>query len=135
MKPANAYPFMFSHVSTKDSRLNKPEPLPEYYQKGCDYFYPNSNYYSYSDFYKDQFRNYFEDPDDDFHYQYQKADITDFGEQESDYPYSVFGLKKSDSHEDMKKAYRSAILKAHPDKGGSADEFRFYQEAWQYYSS
>ena len=45
MSPYIAYPFMFSHVSTKDSRLNKPEPLPEHYQKGCDYFYRNSFYF------------------------------------------------------------------------------------------
>ena len=42
--------------------------------------------------------------------------------------------QKENNFEDMKKAYRSAILKAHPDKGGDADEFRFYQEAWQSYS-
>lgn len=133
MSPSIAYPFMFSNVSTKDSPLNRPEPLPEYYQKAFDYrFTHKENNY---DFYKEKYQNFFEDEFNDFKYKYEKADITDFGEQETDYPYSVFGLKRSDSHEDMKKAYRSAILKAHPDKGGDADEFRFYQEAWQDYSS
>ena len=54
-------------------------------------------------------------------------------EREPDYPYSVFGLKKSSSDEDMKKAYRKSILKTHPDKGGNAELFRKIQEAWEYF--
>lgn len=54
---------------------------------------------------------------------------------EPDYPYSVFGLKKSASNEDMKKAYRKSVLKAHPDKGGSAEAFRKIQEAWNYFKN
>ena len=50
-----------------------------------------------------------------------------------DYPYSFFGLKKSDSNEDMKKAYRKFVLKAHPDKGGSAEAFRKVMEAYNYF--
>ncbi len=52
---------------------------------------------------------------------------------EPDYPYSVFGLKKSASNEDMKKAYRKSVLKEHPDKGGTAEGFRKIQEAWEYF--
>tara|TARA_R100001594_G_scaffold18974_1_gene37089 strand:- start:4596 stop:5024 length:429 start_codon:yes stop_codon:yes gene_type:complete len=51
-----------------------------------------------------------------------------------DYPYSVFGLKKSASNEDMKKAYRKEVRKAHPDKGGSAELFRKIREAWEYFT-
>lgn len=54
---------------------------------------------------------------------------------DKDYPYSVFGLKKSSSNDDMKKAYRKAILKTHPDKGGSSEAFRRVKEAWDYFSS
>jgi len=54
-----------------------------------------------------------------------------------DYPFNVFGLKKSASQEDMKKAYRSKILETHPDKTGedSEDQFREVQEAYEYYRS
>jgi len=51
-----------------------------------------------------------------------------------DYPYSVFGLQKSASNEDMKKAYRKEVRKAHPDKGGSAELFRKIREAWEYFT-
>ena len=51
-----------------------------------------------------------------------------------DYPYNVFGLKKSASDDDMKKAYRKAILKAHPDKGGSNELFRKIRQAWEYFN-
>ena len=54
---------------------------------------------------------------------------------DNDYPYSVFGLTKSASDEDVKKAYRKSILKAHPDKGGTAELFRKVREAWDYFSS
>ena len=55
---------------------------------------------------------------------------------EIDYPYSVFGLKRSASDEDMKRAYRKSVLKSHPDKpGGSNEAFRKVQEAWEYFRS
>lgn len=52
---------------------------------------------------------------------------------DENYPYNVFGLKKSASQEDVKKAYRKEILKSHPDKGGSNELFRKIQEAWEYF--
>ncbi len=53
---------------------------------------------------------------------------------DKDYPYSVFGLKRSASEEDVKKAYRKKILKAHPDKGGTNELFRKIRDAWEYFS-
>lgn len=53
---------------------------------------------------------------------------------DKDYPYNVFGLKRSASDEDMKKAYRKAVLKAHPDKGGSNELFRKIRQAWEYFT-
>tara|TARA_R110000744_G_scaffold207308_1_gene325974 strand:- start:696 stop:1136 length:441 start_codon:yes stop_codon:yes gene_type:complete len=50
-----------------------------------------------------------------------------------DYPYSVFGLKKSASADDMKKAYRKSVMKAHPDKGGTAELFRKVRQAWDFF--
>ena len=52
----------------------------------------------------------------------------------SDYPYCVFGLKKSSSDEDMKSAYRKSVLKAHPDRGGSNELFRKVRGAWEYFT-
>ena len=43
-------------------------------------------------------------------------------------------LKKSASNEDMKKAYRKEVRKAHPDKGGSAELFRKIRQAWEYFT-
>ena len=53
---------------------------------------------------------------------------------EPDYPYCVFGLKKSSSDEDMKSAYRKSVLKAHPDRGGSNELFRKVRGAWEYFT-
>ena len=54
---------------------------------------------------------------------------------ERDYPYSVFGLKRSASDDDVKKAYRKSVLKAHPDKGGSTELFRKVREAWEHFTN
>ena len=56
-------------------------------------------------------------------------------EDQIDYPYSVFGLKRSASDEDMKKAYHQAVRETHPDKTGcdSEDAFREVQEAYEFY--
>lgn len=61
----------------------------------------------------------------------------EYEEYDDEYPHSVFGLKKSASQEDMKKAYRKAVRETHPDKTGedSEDEFREVQEAWEYYKT
>jgi len=62
---------------------------------------------------------------------------SEYEEYDDEYPHSVFGLKKSASQEDMKKAYRKAVRETHPDKTGedSEDEFREVQEAWEYYTN
>jgi hypothetical protein len=54
---------------------------------------------------------------------------------DKDYPYCVFGLSKSASDDDMKKAYRKSVLRAHPDKGGTPELFRKVREAWDYFKS
>tara|TARA_R110000787_G_scaffold222123_2_gene330823 strand:- start:1074 stop:1457 length:384 start_codon:yes stop_codon:yes gene_type:complete len=116
------YEFMFS----KDDG-SRGDPLPDYY-KG-DYRYKQKEQDTYDYDFPDDFtrRNPFEDFTGD------KSDITDFGETDDEYPYSVFGLKRSSSDEDMKKAYRDAMLKTHPDKGGDVQEFRMYREAWEWH--
>ena len=79
------------------------------------------------------------DPFGDFGRRSHPCDFEDYGEdkepQDYNYPYSVFGLKKSASQEDMKRAYRDAVRATHPDKTGcdTEDEFREVQEAYEYY--
>ena len=52
-----------------------------------------------------------------------------------DYPFSVFKMQRSSSHEDMKAAYKKAILSTHPDKTDydSDDDFIEVQTAWDRY--
>ena len=45
--------------------------------------------------------------------------------------YSVLGIAKTATELEIKKAYRKAVLKAHPDKGGSSDLFRKVQHAYE----
>ena len=56
---------------------------------------------------------------------------------DEDYPYCIFGLKRSASDEDMKKAYHKAVRETHPDKTGSdeSEGFREVQEAYEYYTN
>lgn len=78
----------------------------------------------------ERFKNFFEG-----FYGYDKGFNTEEKESlDKDYPYNVFGLKRSASDDDMKKAYRKAVLKAHPDKGGSNELFRKIRQAWEYFT-
>lgn len=45
--------------------------------------------------------------------------------------YSVLGIAKTATELEIKKAYRKAVIKAHPDKGGSSDLFRKVQHAYE----
>lgn len=45
--------------------------------------------------------------------------------------YVTLGVKSSASSEELKKAYRSRLRAAHPDTGGSHDQFVQVQEAWE----
>jgi len=123
------YEFMFS----KDSG-SRGDPLPDYYKGDYRYKQKEQDTYDYDKTDDDNFHtNSRRNPFEDFTCPDGKADITDFGENDDEYPYSVFGLKRSSSDEDMKKAYRDAMLKSHPDKGGDVEEFRMYREAWEWH--
>lgn len=46
-------------------------------------------------------------------------------------PYEVLGVSPTVSDDELRKAYRVALRKAHPDTGGSASQFDAVQRAWQ----
>lgn len=46
-------------------------------------------------------------------------------------PYEVLGVDAAASDEELKRAYRRRLRETHPDTGGSAEEFRAVQQAWQ----
>jgi len=45
--------------------------------------------------------------------------------------YQTLGVKKTDSKEKIKKAYRKKSMKAHPDQGGTAEEFDSINKAYR----
>ncbi|KAG9133383.1 hypothetical protein Leryth_021694 [Lithospermum erythrorhizon] len=45
--------------------------------------------------------------------------------------YDVLGVQKSSSQEDIKKAYRKAAIKNHPDKGGDPEKFKEISHAYE----
>ena len=45
--------------------------------------------------------------------------------------YEALGCARDADDATLKKAYRQAALVAHPDKGGTDDEFQVINEAWQ----
>lgn len=84
------------------------------------------------DKFREFFRNY--DPFQDFG---QRDDPLDeeYEEHGPDYPYGVFGLKRSASEEDMKSAYRQKVMETHPDKTheDTEDQFIIIQDAYEFY--
>ena len=115
-----AYPLMWSHVSTPDAPMEPPEPLPDYYKQEFKYQYSNFEREEY--FYDDS--NYFGNPFEDFQ---SKREY----EEEANENYSVLGLKRSASDEDIKQAFREKALATHPDKGGDPEEFKKVREAYE----
>ena len=117
---ANPYPLMWS--------LGNQDHLPcgelqEHYQ-GTPYSYKNfereERWYSDSNF----FGNPFEEE--------RKRPF--FFEEEweaEDENYSILGLKRSASQEDIKNAFRKKALETHPDKGGDPEEFKKVREAYE----
>ena len=87
------------------------------------------------DYYK-FFKHFFETFEEDEGERRHPIDF-EFEEHDDEYPFSVFGLKKSASQEDMKKAYHKAARDTHPDKTGenTEDEFREIQEAFEHYQA
>jgi len=119
-----AYPMMWSHVLLKGEKPFSTE-LPEHY-KGDPFAYR----YKYSNFEREEYfyndSNYFGNPfEDDF-----KSKREYMEEEETNY--SVLGLKRSASQEEIKQAFREKARETHPDKiGGDGEEFRKVREAYE----
>jgi hypothetical protein len=115
-----AYPLMWSHIQLKGEPPIKTEPLPDYYQTGYKYHYSNfereESWYDDSNFFGNPFQDDFKD---------HRQDL------EEDENYSVLGLKRSASDEDIKQAFREKALLCHPDKGGDPEDFRKVREAYE----
>jgi len=45
--------------------------------------------------------------------------------------YKILSVDKNSSHEEIKKAYRRASMKHHPDRGGNAEEFKKINRAYE----
>ena len=115
-----AYPLMWSHVSTKDSPMKPPEPLPEYYQGKpfWEYFNREESWYDDSNMFEDPF----EDPDCNIGVNRMKRSSS----------HEILGVDHDASLSEIKQAYREKILETHPDKvGGDGSEFIKIQEAYQ----
>lgn len=46
-------------------------------------------------------------------------------------PYEVLGVGASAGDDELRRAYRRRLRETHPDTGGTAEEFRAVQDAWQ----
>ena len=108
--------------------------LPDYYEEYQNEMKRKKEEFEENQRQRDRERWRHFDPFGDFG---RRSHPCDFQEEEHDYdyPFSVFGLKKSASQEDMKRAYRDAVRSTHPDKTGddTEDQFREVQEAYEYY--
>ena len=116
-----------------DHKINEKD-LPEYYQDSqIPSPYINTNRDSGEGWTKEESWSY--DRFTGFAETEYDNDMSHPYETEDEYPQCVFGLRRSSSYEEMKKAYRKAMLESHPDKGGDPEEFRIYRQAWEDYES
>ncbi len=124
MSESCANPLMWSHVLLPGDKPWSKE-LPEHYQGDpFAYRYKYSNFEREEHFYNDS--NFFGNPfEDDFKSQREYRE-------EEDENYSLLGLKRSASQEDIKQAFRDKARETHPDKiGGDGEEFRKVREAYE----
>ncbi len=100
--------------------------LPEHYQGDPWGTYKNyekeEHWYSDSNF----FGNPFQEERQSFFFE---EDLE--ADSESARNYSILGIKRSASQEDIKNAFRQKARETHPDKGGDEEEFKKVREAYE----
>ena len=64
-----------------------------------------------------------------------EADESSQGEVDNKEFYDIIGVDQKATQEDIKKAYRKKVVKAHPDKGGDVEEFKKLQAAYEVLSN
>lgn len=62
-------------------------------------------------------------------------DSSDNGEVDNKEFYDIIGVPQEASADDIRKAYRKKVIKAHPDKGGDVEEFKKLQAAYEILSN
>lgn len=99
--------------------------LPEHYQGDPQWKY--NNVQDESKWWNDS--NFFDNPfEDDF----EKSSSNPFESYKDDEHYSVLGLKRSASQEDIKEAFRAKARETHPDKiGGDGEQFKIVRESYE----
>ncbi len=66
----------------------------------------------------------------DFNQRFTKDEIEEILNMAS--PYTILGISKDATNDEIKKAYRKLMLIHHPDKGGDPDTCRKVMAAYQY---
>lgn len=123
---ANPYPLMWSLGNQDHLPCGE---LPEHY-RGTPYSYENfekeEHWYSDSNFYGNPFEEEQGSRKSFFFEEDLEAECQCLSEN-----YSILGIKRSASQEDIKNAFRQKALETHPDRGGSKEEFVKVREAYE----
>ena len=115
------YPLMFSHVQTDKNKPIINEPLPDYYNNNnyWNFFHKEESWWDDSNIFEDPF----EDVKDEFEFEFYPMKKSN--------SYEILEVEKDASKEEIKKAFREKVLKVHPDRGGTKEEFVELREAYE----
>ena len=108
------------------------EPLPKHY-RGKPFWQTRkeSENWSRYDSSNDNFKSHFWDEFFGFKSKMPKNDTGGVaGSFAYEDPYSILGMKKSDSNDDLKKGYYKKAKIHHPDRGGTKELFQKLADAW-----
>ena len=87
------------------------------FRSGRNYFHKEESWWDDSNIFEDPF----EDVKDEFEFYPMKKSNS----------YEILEVEKDASKEEIKKAFREKVLKAHPDRGGTKEEFVELREAYE----
>lgn len=121
---ADPYPLMWSLGNQDHLPCGE---LPEHYQ-GTPYSYKNfereDRWYSDSNFFGNPFQEERQGSRRPFFFDEEDWEAEDEN-------YSILGLKKSASQEDIKNAFRQKARETHPDRGGNKEDFQRVRQAYE----